>query len=108
MMRVLLDGTPLLGNRAGIGRYTDQLLTELASRPEIDVWATAFSLGAARALKTQLPAGVRSRVPPIPARVLDPAWRFCANHPSSGWPGRPTSSTPPISSCHRCGASRRW
>ena len=80
-MRVLLDGTPLLGNRAGIGRYTEQLLTELGSRPEIDVRATAFSLGAGKALKSQLPAGVASRVSPIPARVLDPAWRFLRQPP---------------------------
>ena len=77
-MRVLLDGTSLLGHRAGIGRYTDQLLTELASRPEIDVRATAFSLGVAKALNTQLPAGVGSRVPPIPARVLEPGLAFSA------------------------------
>ena len=87
MMRVLLDGTPLLGNRAGIGRYTEQLLTELAARPEIDVRATAFSLGAAKALVPQLPAGVGSRVPPIPARLLDPAWRHL-HQPPVDWLAR--------------------
>ena len=81
MMRVLLDGTPLLGNRAGIGRYTEQLLPEMASRPEIDVRATAFSHGASKVLRSQLPAGVASRVSPIPARVLDPAWRFLRQPP---------------------------
>jgi len=80
-MRVLLDGTPLLGNRAGIGRYTEQLLPEMASRPEIDVRATAFSHGASKVLRSQLPAGVASRVSPIPARVLDPAWRFLRQPP---------------------------
>jgi glycosyltransferase involved in cell wall biosynthesis len=73
--RVLLDGTPLLGNRAGIGRYTDQLITELAGRGDLVVRATAFSLGASKALREQLPPGVRSRVPPIPARILEPAWQ---------------------------------
>lgn len=80
-LRVLLDGTPLIGNRAGIGRYTEQLLTELAARPEIDARATAFSLGASKALTSQLPAGVTSRVPPIPARLLDPAWRHLRQPP---------------------------
>ncbi|MET0966735.1 MAG: glycosyltransferase family 1 protein [Nakamurella sp.] len=82
--RVLLDGTPLLGNRAGIGRYTDQLIAELASRPDLDVRATAFSLGAAKALRAQLPAGVQSRVPPIPARILEPAWQHL-RYPPVEW-----------------------
>lgn len=34
-IRVLLDGTPLLGQRTGIGRYTVALLAELATRPEV-------------------------------------------------------------------------
>jgi len=72
---VLLDGTPLLGNRAGIGRYTDHLITELAGRADLDVRATAFSLGASKALRAELPVGVRSRVPPVPARILEPAWQ---------------------------------
>lgn len=29
-MRVVLDGTPLLGQRTGVGRYTEHLLTGLA------------------------------------------------------------------------------
>jgi len=78
---VLLDGTPLLGNRAGIGRYTDQLITELAGRPSLDVRATAFSLGASKALRAQLPPGVQSRVSPIPARILEPAWQHLGRPP---------------------------
>jgi len=35
-LRVLIDGTPLLGNRTGVGRYTSALAEELASMPEVD------------------------------------------------------------------------
>lgn len=82
--RVLVDATPLLGRRAGIGRYTAQLLAELVRRPDLDIRATAFSLGGSRALRHEVPPGVRSRVSPIPARVLLPAWKHFG-HPAVEW-----------------------
>ena len=42
--RVLLDGTPLLGSRTGIGRYTAALAEELASLSDVDMRAVAFTL----------------------------------------------------------------
>lgn len=82
--RVLVDATPLLGRRAGIGRYTAQLLTELVRRSDLDIRATAFSFGGSRHLKHQVPAGVRCRVSPIPARILLPAWEHL-EHPTVEW-----------------------
>ncbi|MGH3811798.1 MAG: hypothetical protein ACRDUV_05000, partial [Pseudonocardiaceae bacterium] len=42
-IRVLVDGTPLLGQRSGVGRYTAALLAELATRTDVDVAVTAFT-----------------------------------------------------------------
>jgi glycosyltransferase involved in cell wall biosynthesis len=74
-LRVLLDGTPLLGHRTGIGRYTSALAEELASMPdEVDVRAVAFTLRGWRALRTVLPHGVQARGLPVSARLLRQCW----------------------------------
>lgn len=77
-MRVLLDGGPLLGQRSGIGRYTSALLRELAARSDMDLMVTAFTARGQRALRAAVPAGVRVRGGPIPARALHALWqRVC-------------------------------
>lgn len=68
-MRVGLDGTPLLGARTGIGRYTEQLLAALAGGPD-ELVATAFTL---RGRLADL-EGVQVRSRPLPARGLQAAW----------------------------------
>ncbi|MGH3692686.1 MAG: glycosyltransferase family 4 protein [Pseudonocardiaceae bacterium] len=73
--RVLLDGGPLLGQRSGIGRYTGALLRELAERSDLDVMVTAFTARGQRALRAAVPAGVRVRGGPVPARALHALWR---------------------------------
>lgn len=73
--RVLLDGGPLLGQRSGIGRYTAALLRELASRSDIEVMVTAFTARGQAALRAAVPAGVRVRGGPVPARALHTLWR---------------------------------
>lgn len=74
-MKVLLDGTPLLGQRSGVGRYTAALLAELAGMPEVDAIACAFTARGQRRLRRLLPPGVRARGLPVPARALQRAWR---------------------------------
>ncbi|MGH4026992.1 MAG: hypothetical protein ACRDRV_20660, partial [Pseudonocardiaceae bacterium] len=56
-IRVLLDGTPLLGQRSGIGHYTAALVAELASRPDGDltVTVTAFTARGQAALRAAVP-----------------------------------------------------
>ncbi|MGQ0778501.1 MAG: glycosyltransferase family 4 protein [Pseudonocardiales bacterium] len=76
-IRVLVDGTPLLGQRSGIGRYTAALLAELATCPDVDVTVTAFTARGQAALRAAVPSGVRVRGGPVPARVLRAAWRRC-------------------------------
>jgi glycosyltransferase involved in cell wall biosynthesis len=71
---VLLDGTPLLGARTGIGRYTAALAEELASMPEVDMRAVAFTLRGWRKLRKVLPHGARSRGMPVSARLLRDCW----------------------------------
>jgi glycosyltransferase involved in cell wall biosynthesis len=72
--RVLLDGTPLLGSRTGIGRYTAALAEELASMSDVDIRAVAFTLRGWRKLRKVLPHGTRSRGMPVPARLLRRCW----------------------------------
>lgn len=73
-LRVLLDGTPLLGDRTGIGRYTASLSEELASLSGVDTRAVAFTLRGWRKLRTVLPHGVRARGMPVAARALRKMW----------------------------------
>ncbi len=73
-VRVAVDGTPLLGRRTGIGRYTEHLLDALVARDDVDVTATAFTLRGAGGLTAAVPPGVRVRSLPVPARLLRAAW----------------------------------
>ena len=74
-LRVLLDGTPLLGQRSGVGRYTAALLRELATCRGVHVTVTAFTARGQRALRAAVPAGVGVRGGPVPARALRALWR---------------------------------
>jgi glycosyltransferase involved in cell wall biosynthesis len=73
-IRVLLDGTPLLGNRTGVGRYTAALAEELASMADVDMRAVAFTLRGWRKLRKVLPHGSRARGIPVSARLLRKCW----------------------------------
>ncbi|WP_243792144.1 glycosyltransferase family 1 protein [Saccharopolyspora gloriosae] len=73
-LRVLLDGTPLLGRRTGIGRYTSSLSTELGRMSDVDVRAVGFTSRGRRALRAAVPPGVRAAGIPVPARALRAAW----------------------------------
>src|SRR5438128_2375377 len=73
-LRVLFDGTPLLGHRTGVGRYTAALAEELAGFPELSIRAVAFTVRGWRTLRAVVPHGVRARGLPVPARVLRATW----------------------------------
>jgi glycosyltransferase involved in cell wall biosynthesis len=81
-VRVLLDATPLLGTRTGVGRYTGHLLAELAgmsaaesgSGRALRVSATAYTWRGRERLPAALPAGVTARGPRVPARLLQELW----------------------------------
>ena len=75
-LRIVVDATPLLGPRTGIGQYAANLLTELpaALRPDDEVVATAFTLRGHRELAAVLPDGIVAAARPVPARLLRAAW----------------------------------
>jgi len=73
-MRIGLDATPLLGRRTGVGRYVEHLVAALADEPGLDLVATAFTARGAGGLAAAVPAGVRVRHRPAPARLLQAAW----------------------------------
>ena len=81
---VVIDATPLLGQRTGIGRYTEHLLAAFAVRTDIRVTATAFTVRGAEALRNAVPPGVDVHVRPFPARVVRSAWRH-TDFPRSEW-----------------------
>ena len=83
-LSVALDGTPLYGQRTGIGRYTENLLTALGRRDDLMVSATAFTTRGWRQLGSMVPPGVRARSLPAPARLLHQAWTR-TEHPTAGW-----------------------
>jgi len=87
-VRVLLDGTPLLGDRTGIGRYTASLAEELASMSEVDMRAVAFTLRGWRRLRYVLPHGARARGMPVAARVLRKTWLRSSFPPVEVFAGR--------------------
>jgi glycosyltransferase involved in cell wall biosynthesis len=70
----VLDATPLLGPRTGVGRYVEHLVRELARLDSLELVATAFTLRGAGALPAAVPAGVQVRHRPAPARALQAAW----------------------------------
>ena len=75
-LTVLVDGTPLIGPRTGIGRYTHGLLTELARRDQVDVAAAGLARGADPLVLPELPSGVPLRRTRVPGRVVLAARRL--------------------------------
>jgi hypothetical protein len=74
MMRLALDGTPLLGPRSGVGEVVSGIVPELARRPELDVVAYALTLRGRKDLAAAVPAGVRAASRWFPARGVRQAW----------------------------------
>jgi glycosyltransferase involved in cell wall biosynthesis len=72
----VLDGTPLLGHRTGVGHYVQNLLTALAGRPgpALDLAATAFTWRGLAGLADALPPGVAVAARRAPARLLQESW----------------------------------
>jgi glycosyltransferase involved in cell wall biosynthesis len=73
-VRVVLDGTPLLGPRTGIGRYTAHLVAELVALGTIEVAVTAFTWRGLADLGPALPPGAQVAARRAPARLLQEAW----------------------------------
>ena len=74
MMRLALDGTPLLGPRSGVGEVVSGILPELARRPELEVVAYALTLRGRNDLAAAVPPGVHAAARWFPARGVRQAW----------------------------------
>ncbi len=88
-LSVAFDATALLDRPTGIGVFAGELLSGLASRPDIDVRAFAVSFRGRGGLAQRVPAGVDVRARPVPARLARMAWQR-TDHPTSRWLAGPT------------------
>lgn len=88
MPTVALDVTPLLGQRTGIGVAVAGFVEHLADRPDLDLVGYGLTARAWRSVGDHLPAGVRARSRPAPARLLFDAWRRWDWPPGEWWSGR--------------------
>jgi len=74
VLNVALDGTPLLGRRTGVGRYTEHLMAALLRRDDVRLSMLAISLRGGQDLRAAVPPGVRTRSLRFSARVMQAAW----------------------------------
>lgn len=87
MMRLALDGTPLLGSRSGVGEVVAGIAPELARRPDVELIAYALTLRGRDDLAARIPPGTRAATRAYPARLVRQAWRH-SEHPSiERWTG---------------------
>jgi glycosyltransferase involved in cell wall biosynthesis len=93
-VRVALDGTPLLGQRTGIGEVTEGLLTALSTRDDVRPVAYALTWRGRDDLAGRVPDGVRAATTRMPARVVRELWARGA-----GWP-RAEHWTGPVDVVH--------
>ena len=74
MIKVALDGEPLLGRRTGVGNFTLGLLQGLAGLGGLDVNVYAVTWRMRPELAGRLPAGTRLVGRPMPARPVRALW----------------------------------
>ncbi len=87
MLRVAVDGTPLLGTRTGVARLVRGLLTALTARDDLALTAYAVTLRGARELADVVPEGVRAASRPFPARLVRAVWDRGLGPGVSRWTG---------------------
>src|SRR5438445_4694197 len=80
MIRLALDGTPLLGPRSGVGEVVGGIAPELARRPGLEMVAYALTLRGRHDLVAHLPPGVRAATRAYSARLVRQAW-LRSEHP---------------------------
>lgn len=85
---VALDATPLIGPTTGVGEFCIGALRALAGHPGLDVNAFAVTWRRRHCLGPHLPANVRLRDRPMPARPLQRAWSHFAFPPIEVFVGR--------------------
>jgi glycosyltransferase involved in cell wall biosynthesis len=88
MMRLALDGTPLLGPRSGIGEVVSGIITELARRPDLEVVAYGLTLRGRKDLAAAVPPGVHAASRTLPARLVRQSWLRMEYPRVERWTGR--------------------
>jgi glycosyltransferase involved in cell wall biosynthesis len=87
MMRLAIDGTPLLGPRSGVGEVVAGIAPELARRRDVELIAYALTLRGRDDLAARIPPATRAATRAYPARLVRQAWRR-SEHPSiERWTG---------------------
>jgi glycosyltransferase involved in cell wall biosynthesis len=84
---VAIDGTPLVGERTGVGHFTAHLIEHLTARDDVEVVAYAVTWRGRRQFAALLPAGVRAGTAPIPARVARAVWERAPRIRAERWTG---------------------
>jgi glycosyltransferase involved in cell wall biosynthesis len=88
MMRLALDGTPLLGPRSGIGEVVSGVVEELARRPDVEVVAYGLTLRGRHDLARVVPPGVHAASRTFPARLVRQLWLRTEYPRVEQWTGR--------------------
>jgi glycosyltransferase involved in cell wall biosynthesis len=86
-LRVAIDGTPLVGEKTGVGHFTAGLVEQLAARGDVDVVAYAVTWRGRREFAALMPPGVRAGTAPIPARVVRAVWERTPRIRAERWTG---------------------
>jgi glycosyltransferase involved in cell wall biosynthesis len=86
-LRLAFDATALLGPRTGVGVVAAEVLTRLATTPDLDVTAFAVTWRGRAELAAAVPPGVRAVGRPMAARPLRRAWERLDNPPVEWWTG---------------------
>ena len=88
VLRVALDGEPLLGRRTGVGNFVQGLLEGLAGNAGLDVGVYAVTWRMRPELEQLLPAGTHLVGRAMPARPIRALWERHMNAPLELWTGR--------------------
>lgn len=86
-MRVGVDATALLGPRTGVGVFTQELISGLATTPGVEVVAYATSWRGRGQLADSLPDGVSAVTRPLPAALAHRCWARSDLPPIEWWTG---------------------
>ena len=86
-LQVAVDATPLHDARTGVGRFTEELLTGVAGRDDLEVVAYAATWRGRDQLPQLVPAGVRTADRPMAARPLRALWRRTEHPRIERWTG---------------------
>lgn len=86
-LRLAVDVTPLLGHRTGIGVFTHEVVSRLATAPDVELHAFSVSWRGRTAIRTELPAGARLTSRPMAAQPLRTLWSRFDLPPVEWWTG---------------------